>query len=207
MSYLTDQDDIQFFEPILPQKGVKLKVNFVESTEWEVKAKPSWSSTQNSNMAEHVGKKFDALKMTLDIDDQSVKTEHADARPRLTLEHQFNIERYPYPDKNTGSVKWMGRQNLYQVEEAFGFDPVFLDKGGSKVPPFITKTGNKVAPKIDGVKRVLNPDFANAYLDADGKPYVGNWVGKTIYANVEVERSEKYGAKNIIQAFVKAPII
>lgn len=193
MSFANEQDDVQFSEPILAQKGVKMKVNFVEPTEWKDKTGTATKPTK-------------AIKLTLDIDDDSVRCEHADAKPKRTIEDQFNIEGHPYTDKKTGEVKKLGRSKLYQLEEAFGFEPVFL-VNGSKVDPFITKSGAKRAPKIEGVKRTLNPDFMDAYFDAEGNPKVDNWGGKTLYANVGVQMSEQFGNKNTIDAYVVAPVI
>lgn len=189
--YMTEQDDVQFSEPILAQKGVKLRVNFAEATKWKSKVD---------------GKDYDAVKLTLDIDDDTVRCEHADAKPRFTIVDQFNISQFPYADKKTGETKKLGRSKLYQLEEAFGFDPIFM-VNGSKVEPFITKTGSKRAPKIEGVKRSLNPDFMDAYFDGNGTPKMENWSAKTLYANVSVETSEQYGSKNTIEAYVKAPLI
>lgn len=189
--WTNEQDDVQFSEPILAQKGVKLKLNFAEATKWKSKVD---------------GQEYDAVKVTLDIDDKSVRTEHADARPKTTIVDQFNLAQFPYTDKKTGEVKKLGRSKLYQLEEALGFDPVFL-VDGKQVEPFITKTGAKRAPKIEGVKRTLNPAFMDAYFLGDGTPNMSNWSGKTLYANVGVETSEQFGAKNIIEAYVKAPVI
>ena len=196
MSRYTDEEEpIIFSEPILAQKGVRLGVSFAEKTEWEAKT----GGVKN-------GQKFDACKLTVTISDDSVKTEHADAKPKLTIEDQFNIEQFPYEDKKTGAVKMLGRTKLFQLEQAFGFDPIFK-LNGQVVEPFVTKNGNKVAPKIEGVKRVINPDFFNAYFDEDGRPRVDNWIGKVIYADIEVESSEQYGNKNVIAKYVKAPAI
>lgn len=189
--WTNEQDDVQFSEPILAQKGVKLKVNFAEKIQWESKVDQQ---------------KYDAVKLTLDIDDDSVKCEHADAKPRTTIIDQFNLAQFPYTDKKTGEVKKLGRSKLYQLEEAFGFDPVFL-VDGKQVEPFITRTGSKRAPKIEGVKRTLNPDFMNAYFDGEGNPNMSNWSGKTLYSNVGVETSEQFGSKNTIQAYVTAPSV
>lgn len=192
MSRFTDeQDDVQFSEPVLAQKGVKLKINFVEKTAWESKTD---------------GKKYDAVKLALGITDQSVKTEHADAKPKLSLEDQFNIVGYPYKDKKTGEIKKLGRTKLYQLEQAFGFDPIFV-VNNERVEPFVTRNGNKVAPKTEGVKRVINPDFFQAYFTSDGDPVVDNWVDKTVYADLGLENSEQFGAKNVVTRFVKAPTI
>ena len=182
--YLEEADDVQFSEAILAQKGVKMKVGFVERTEWEEKT---------------------AGKLTLKIDDMNVKTEHADAKPRLTIEDQFNIESFLYEDKKTGEVKKLGRTKLYQLEETFGFDPIFT-VGGNVVEPFVTKRGNKVAPKVEGVKRIVNPSFFKAYFNMDGSPIVDSFVDKTIYADIEVESSEQFGDRNVIARYVKAPI-
>ena len=192
--YLEEADDVQFSEAILAQKGVKMKVGFVERTEWEEKT----AGVKN-------GIKKAACKLTLKIDDMNVKTEHADAKPRLTIEDQFNIESFLYEDKKTGEVKKLGRTKLYQLEETFGFDPIFT-VGGNVVEPFVTKRGNKVAPKVEGVKRIVNPSFFKAYFNMDGSPIVDSFVDKTIYADIEVESSEQFGDRNVIARYVKAPI-
>lgn len=185
--YTEEQDDIQFSEPILAQKNVKIKIDFVESTKWTSKVD---------------GKPYDACQLTIKIIDDSVKTEHQEAKPKLTVLDQFNIEQYPYLDKKSGEVKKMGKTKLYQLEEAFGFDPVF--KVNSEiVAPFITKTGKKVAPKLDGVKRVINPDFFNAYFTSDGDPIIDSFIDKELCADIEVETSEQFGAKNVIARYLK----
>lgn len=199
---LQEKDDVQFSEPIQAQKGVRMGIAFVEKSEWEVKEKSKWTSEGLQSMQPHVGKKFPAVKVTLQISDDSVATEHEGATPRMTVEDQFNIVRFPYPDKNTGELKWLGRQKLYQLEEAFGFDPVY-EVGGRQVEPFITRTGRKAPPKIDGVQRTLNPDFFNAYFEEDGTPKVDNWIGKTVFADIGLVKSEQFGDKNEIQRYVK----
>ena len=188
--FTEEQDEVQFSEPILAQKGVRLGIQFAEKTVWNNKQD---------------GLPYDACKLTLTISDDSVKTEHSDAKPKLTIEDQFNIVQYPYLDKKTGTIKKLGKTKLYQLEAAFGFEPVF-QVNGQKVEPFTTKAGNKVAPKIEGVKRVINPDFFNAYFDSEGNPKTENWIGKTVYADIEVETSEQFGAKNVISRYVKAPV-
>ena len=103
----TDEQDEQVFsEPILAQKGVKLKLNFAEATKWKSKVDD---------------KEYEAIKLTLDLDDDSVKCEHADARPKTIILDQFNLAQFPYTDKKTGEVKKLSRSKLYQLEEAFGF--------------------------------------------------------------------------------------
>jgi hypothetical protein len=194
--YTEEADDVQFSEPILAQKGVRCGVSFAEKTEWEEKTK----GVKN-------GIKKDACKLTLQISDDSVRTEHADAKPKLTVEDAFNIQTFIYEDKKTGEPKKLGRQKLFQLESCMGFDPCF-QVDGKAVEPFVTKAGNKVAPKIQGkeVKRVVNPDFFNAYFDENGNPKTDNWIGKTIYADIEVEESVQYGNKNVIARYVKAPL-
>lgn len=189
--YLTEEDDVQFSEPILAQKGVRIGISFAEKVEWKSK---------------HDGNSYDACKLTVQISDDTVKTEHADAKPKLTIEDQFNIVQYPYLDKKTGTMKKLGKQKLYQLEQVFGFDPCF-QANGKAVEPFVTKSGNKVAPKVEGVKRFINPDFFNAYFDESGNPRIDNWVGKTLYADIEVETSEQFGSKNVIARYVKGPSI
>ena len=143
---------------------------------------------------------YDACKLTLDIVDASAKTEYGDQNFRV-IEHQFNIERYPFV--KDGKLQWMGKSNLYQLEDAFGFEPLFFDDSGNRLEPRVTKTGNKVGPKDS--KRKLNPDFFNAYFTEDGNPKMENWAEKVVYADIEIETSEQYGDKNVIKAFRKAP--
>ena len=204
--YTEEQEDVEFSEPIVAQKGVKMKVTFAEKNEWVVKDKDVWNPMQKSTMEELLGKTFDACKLTLQIVDESVKTEHEDARAKLTIEDQFNIQSYPYPDKKTGRLKKLGRQKLYQLETALGFDPVF-QVNGEAVEPFITKNGNKVAPKIEGVKRAVNEDFFGAYFNENGTPNMDNWAEKELYADIVVESSAVYGDRNSIGRYVKAPVM
>lgn len=204
--YTEEQEDIQFLEPIVAQKAVRIEVQFAEKDTWKVKEKEKWTPEQRSSMQEYLDKEYDACKLTLLITDDSVATEHEDAKPRLTIENQFNIEKYPFPDKKTGKLRWLGRQNLYQLEQAFGFDPVFK-VNNEVVEPFITKSGNKIAPKVDGVKRVLNEDFFNAYFTNEGEPIKDNWIGKVIYADIDLDKSEQFGNRNVIKKYVKAPAV
>jgi hypothetical protein len=204
--YTEEQEEITFSEPIIAQKAVRCGITFVEKATWEVKPKENWTAEQLATMQEFLGKKYDACKLTITISDDTVRTEHEGAKPKLTIEDQFNIEQYPFPDKKTGALKKMGKQKLYELEQAFGFDPIFM-LGNEKVEPHVTKSGAKVAPKIEGVKRVINPDFFNAYFTADGDPVIDNWVGKTIYADIETEKSAQFGDKNVIARYVKAPAV
>lgn len=194
--WMNEQDDVQFSEPILAKKDCQLRIDFAEPSEWKVK----------DHVVGHEGEVYKAAKLTLTITDQNVQTEHADAKPRLTIEHQFNVQRYPYLDKKTGQVKWLGRANLYELEEALGFEPVFVGADGEQVEPFISKTGRKLAPKIEGVKRQINPQFAASYFHEDGTINPDNWVDKVVYADVDVERSEKFGDKNVVKRFKLAPV-
>lgn len=201
--FLEEKDEVQFAEPILAQKGVRLGVTGIEKTEWKLKKD---INVNGKDYAKDTA--FPACKIKLTISDDSVKTEHEDSKPKLTLEDQFNLVRYPVVDKKTDMGKMMGRQRLYELEAAFGFDPCF-EIDGQPVEPFVTKNGNKVAPKVKGkeVDRKLNPDFFNAYFDNNGEPIMSEWVGKTIYADIKVETSEQYGSKNVIDRYVKAPQI
>lgn len=204
--YTEEQEEITFSEPIIAQKQVRCGITAIKKATWEVKAKESWTADQLATMQEFIGKKYDAVALTISISDDSVRTEHEGAKAKLTIEDQFNIEQYPFPDKKTGALKKMGKQKLYELEQAFGFDPIFM-VGDKFVEPFVTKAGNKVAPKIDGVKRVINPDFFDAYFTSDGDPVIGNWIGKTIYADIDVEKSAQFGDKNVIGRYVKGPAI
>lgn len=199
MGWQDEGDDVQFSEPILAKKDCQVRIDAAEATEWKVK------ETAKGGAPGYEGQAFKALKLTCTITDASVQTEHEGGKPRLTLEHQFNIDRYPYLDKKTGTVKWLGRQALYDLEEAFGFDPIFTTADGQPVDPFITRTGRKVAPKVEGVKRHLNPDFLSAYFTPDGTPNL-EWAGKTVHADIDVERSEQFGDKNVIKRFKAVPV-
>lgn len=199
MRWQEEQDDVVMTEPILAKKDCKLEIAAVESAEWKVK------ELAKGGAPGHEGEVYQAMKMTLTITDQNVQTEHEGSRPRLTIEHQCNVDKYPYLDKKSGTVRWLGRANLYELEEAFGFTPVFTNGSGQAVEPFITRTGRKVAPRGEGIKRTLNQDFVQAYFNADGTPNL-EWGGKTVYADVGVEESEQFGDRNRIQRFKPTPV-
>jgi len=200
---LLDQgDEVQFSEPILPQDNVRCGIVAVKKVEWEIKVKDKWNEAQKEKMKDLLGKKYKALWLDLKISDDTIQTENEDGKPKLDVSNQFNIEAYPYPDKNTGELKSMGKQALYQLEEAFGFDPIFK-VNGEIVEPFVTRNNRKVAPKIKGVKRFINPDFFNAYITSDGEPISSNWVGKVIHCKIGVEKSDQYGDKNVVLAYRK----
>ena len=197
MPWNDQADDVSFPEPIAPKKDCQLEIGAAEGATWTVK---------EEKCPEHAGEQFKALKLTLTITDKEIHTEHEGARPRLTIEHQFNIERYPYLDQKSGEVRWLGRANLYQLEEALGFDPVFVDANNESVEPFLTRNGNKIAPKgVDGVKRKLNAEFTTAYFDTEGNPNL-EWAGKTLHADIDIERSEQFGDRNVVKRYKKTPV-
>lgn len=189
--WVNEQDEVSFSEPILAQKDCRVRIDFAEAAEWKVK----------ESVPGHAGETYKAMKLTVTITDDTVRTEHADAKPRLTIEHQLNVQRYPYLNKKTGAVSWLGRDQLWQLEQALGFEPVFMDASGNRLEPFITKTGRKAAPKGEGVKQQLNPDFAAAYFDSEGNPKPDSWIDKEMLADIEVEQSEQYGPRNVIRRF------
>ena len=200
MGWMDEGDTVQFSGPILAKKGCKVQIDFIEGATWTVKATPAGGAPG------YEGKAYQAAKLTCTITDEGIQTEGEHIRPRLVLEHQFNLEKYPYLDKKTGEVRWLGRQTVYDLEEAFGFEPVYVNEAGEVLVPFVTKAGRKVAPRSDGVvKRRLNPEFAKAYFHTDGTVKPENWINKTVYADIEVEESEKYGDRNRIQRFRPAP--
>lgn len=199
MPWQSDSDEVVLTEPILAKKDCKVEIVAAEATEWKVK------EASKGGAPGHEGEVYKAMKLTITITDENVQTEHEGSRPRLTLEHQCNVDKYPYLDKKSGTVKWLGRANLYELEEAFGFDPVFTNGEGKTVEPYIGRTGRKMAPKGEGIKRSFNPAFTSAYFTSEGSPNL-EWAGKTVYADIGVEESEQYGAKNRIQRFKKAPI-
>ena len=194
-----EQDAVEVFEPIVAKQDCKLEVVSAESVEWTVKA------TADGGAPGYEGQTFGAMKLTLSITDPDIQTEHEGARPRLTLEHQMNLDRYPYLDKKSGAVKWLGRANLYELEEAFGFDPVFTNGDGQLIEPFLTRTGRKVAPKGEGIKRSLAPAFVAAYFTPEGSPNL-EWVGKQVWADVGLEKSEQFGDRNRIVRFKRTPV-
>lgn len=196
MGWQEEQDDVIVTEPILAQKDVKLEIQVAEPEIWTVK----------DTVPGYEGQQFPAMKLTVQIaDPSSVRTEHENARPRLTIEHHLNLARYPYLDKRSGGVKFLGRQSLYDLEEAFGFDPVFTNGEGQSVDPYITRTGRKMAPKGEGIKRQPNPAFMSAYFTPEGNPNL-EWGGKIVFADVEVETSEVFGDKNVIRRFKRVPV-
>src|SRR3990167_3185043 len=144
MLWTDDADEVVVREPILEKKDCQVRIDFVEPTIWTVKEEKTPG---------HGGEAYKAMKMTLTITDPNVQTEHEGARPRLVFEHQMNLDKYPYLSKKTGDIAWLGRGQLHDLEEAFGFDPVFVDTTGQPVDAYLTRTGHKVAPKGEGIKR------------------------------------------------------
>lgn len=205
MSQQVERDEVVFKEPIVAQKDVKARIDFAEPTDW----KPKEAVRQLGEVKDA----YKAAKLTIIITDDTVRTEHEDAIPKSIIEDQFNVERYPYVQKDkktknpTGELGWMGRQKLFDIESAFGFDPCFVDKDNQPVEPKITRAGNKVAPKIEGVARVLNPAFVASYFHPDMTVNPDNWIGKEILIDVEVEKSEQFGDKNSIARYKKQPSV
>lgn len=199
MRWQDESDEVVLTECILAKKDCQVEIVAAEPTEWKVK------EAAKGGAPGHEGEAYKAMKLTLQITDQDIQTEHEGSRPRLTLEHQFNVEKYPYLDKKSGAVKWLGRQNLYDLEEAFGFDPLFTNGDGQPVDAYVTRTGRKVAPKGEGIHRKLNPAFVSAYFTAEGIPNL-EWAGKMVYADIGVEESEQYGNRNRINRFKRVPV-
>ena len=190
-----EQDEIVVREPIQPKKDCQVRIEAAEAEEWIVK----------EHVPGEAGKAFKAMKLTLTITDEAVQTEHENAQPRRTLDHHLNLDRYPFLDKKSGTVKWMGRQGLYGLEEALGFDPIYL-KEGQPVEAYVTRTGQKRAPKGEGITRQLNPAFVAAYFHPEGTPNL-EWANKTVYADIGIEKDEQYGDKNRIVQFKAAPVL
>ena len=205
MTWNNDRDDVAFFEPILAKKDCQLRIDFAEPAIWEVKLKDKWSSQGASQMGPYIGKKYQAMGISLTIIDYDVKTEHEGAQIRRAITHQINLEKYPFWNEKKGEVGWMGKQQLYDLEKAMGFDPAFM-VGSERVEPVTTKAGNKVAPKAEGVKQIINPDFFSAYFNSDGTVNPTNWINKVVFADVDVEKSEQYGDKNVVVRFKKVPV-
>ena len=190
-----ERDEVQFREPIMAQKDVKARISFAEPTEWHPK--------DAVKAIGDVADSYKAVKLTVVITDESVRTEHADALPKMVIDDQFNVQRYPYVDSKKGTLAWLNRSKLFDIERALGFDPVFVDKAGNEVAAFVTRTGNKVAPKVEGVAQVLNPSFLSAYFHEDMTVNPTNWVDKEILVDVAIETSEQFGDKNVIKRYKK----
>lgn len=200
MPMKAERDEVQFREPVLEQKNVKARISFAESTEWRPKeAVRALDSTLQDS--------YKACKLSVILTDDSLRTEHADALPKLVIDDQFNVVKYPYLNKKTGGVSFLSREKLFALESAFGFDPVFVDADGNEVEPFITRNGNKVAPKLPGVARVLNPSFVSSYFNEDMTVNPTNWIDKVILVDVGVETNEQFGNKNTIQRYKKVESI
>lgn len=195
-----ERDEVLFREPVLEQKNVKARISFAEPTEWRPKdAVRALDSTLKDS--------YKACKLSVILTDDSLRTEHADALPKLVVDDQFNVVKYPYLDKKKGGISYMNRAKLFDLENAFGFEPVFVDGDGKEVEPFITRNGNKVAPKVPGVARVLNPSFVSSYFHEDMTVNPTNWIDKVILVDVGVETSEQFGNKNTIQRYKKVESI
>lgn len=195
MGWSDEGDEVQVFEPIMVQKAVKCRINFIEGVIWTVK----------DHVTGHAGHQKAAAKINISIIDDSVRTEHEEAKFKTDIDYQFNLDRYPYISKKTGEVAWMGRSAVFQLEEAFGFEPVFVNAIGDTLEPYITRNGKKVAPKVEGAKRIFNKAFFGAYFNTDDTINPDNWIDKEVYADIGIERSEQYGDRNVIQRFVKKP--
>lgn len=204
MTQAVERDEVTFREPIIEQKDVLAKIDFAEPAEWKPKeAVKAVAAEAGVTLAES----YKVAKLQIIIEDDSVKTEHADARPKLNIDDQFNVQRYPFADKKKGGLGWMNRGKLFDLERAFGFDPVFVDKDGNEVEPYVTRTGNKVAPKMEGVAQVINPDFKAAYFHDDMTVDPTNWIGKKIMIDVGVEKSDQFGDKNVVNRYKKVATI
>jgi hypothetical protein len=196
-----ERDEVVFKEPILKQSDVKARITFAEPADWKPKAATVEAAREDGTQIEASYKAAKVTVVLTDID--SVRTENEDAIPKSIIETQLNVVRYPHVNKKEGGIAWMGRQMLFDIETAFGFEPVFVDAEGNEVEPHITKSGNKVAPKIKGVARVMNPEFKRAYFHEDMTVNPTNWIDKDVLIDVDVEKSEQFGNKNVIKRFKK----
>src|SRR3990167_8533714 len=183
--YSDEADAVISSEAVMPLKKCALQISFVERNDWTAKTE------------EHKGEKFPALKVTYRITDERAKTESADANVKA-VEDVLNLVKFPYTDKETGEVKWLRRGKLFEIERAFGFEPVFVNEQGQVLEPRVSKkTGGKYGPK--GSSQKLNPDFEEAYFDASGNPKVDNWSDKEVLADIDIERSEQFGDRNKVK--------
>jgi len=196
MTNTQERDEVIFREPIKKQNDVRVRIEFAEGTEW----RPKDAVKEMGEVADS----YKACKLTLAIvDPSSVQCEREDSIPKTIIEESFNVQKYPYVNKKTGTLAWMNRGKLFDLEGAFGFEPCFVGKDGEKLEPVITRTGNKVAPKVEGVARVLNPDFVQNYFHEDMTVNPTNWIGQEILADVNVKTDDQFGDKNVIARYKK----
>ena len=198
MSWQNEYEDVQLTEPIQPKKDCLVQIAAAEGASWTVKP------ASEGGAPGFEGQVFPAMKLTVLITDPNVETEHEGSRVRRTIEHRLNLDRYPFKDKN-GAVGWMGKQGLYELEEALGFPPVYVNAELQPVEPFITRTGRKAAPRGEGIKRQLNQDFLRAYFTPEGNPNL-EWAGKNLAADIEIQRDDRYGDRNRIVRFKPVPV-
>lgn len=176
------------YEPILEKKDCKVRILGAETKPWKPK------------VGTGVEKETNAMKLQIEITDEDARCENADAKPSKRIDDYINLEKHPYVGKD-GEVAYMGTSKVYQLEQALGFEPVFVDKSGKPVDAHITKTGKKVCP--EGASQKLNADFLEAYFDANDCPVFGAWEGKEIVAHVGMGKaSEEFSAKNEVKKYI-----
>src|SRR3990167_2858719 len=104
MSNQVERDPIVFKEAILEQKDVKARVSFAEPAEWKPK-----DAVRQAEGGDSLKDRYKAVKISVIMTDDSIRTEHADAVAKVIVDDQFNAERYPYLDKKTEKVAWLNR--------------------------------------------------------------------------------------------------
>jgi len=208
MPWNEEAEPIVFWEPILPKKDCKLEILSAEGGVYTVKP-----FTEGGAFG-HEGEVAKTITLTLQITDDNAPTEHEDGRPQLTFKQTMIIEKYPFSVKEkdqaktpTEEVGWMGINLLHSLAQALGFDPKFVDGSGSSVEPYVNpRNGNKSAPRgVDGISKLLNPEFKNAFFDTDGNPLL-EFGGKIVYGDIKIQRDEAYPDKNQVTRFKRKPV-
>ena len=191
MGLRDEQRTPDVYENILEKKDCKIRIEGASLHDWTPKE------------ATGVTEKTRAMKLEITITDDNVQTENSDAKPARKIDDYINLAPHPYVNKD-GEKAMLRPNKVYQLQRAFGFDPLFVDDEGSPVEPKITKTGNKVCPA--GAHEKLNPDFLDAYFDESDEPKFGSFEGKEIIAHVGVGKgTAEFGPRNEIKAY-KAPV-
>lgn len=208
MSILEQEDEVSFPCCIKPKKDVEVIIRSAEPMEWRLKdevyeaADPLTKELFDSKADDAGVIAFKAVKLVIEVSDENIEPETEGGQLKRTIESVFNIERYPYVNKRTGSISWLSRNTLFSIERAFGFDPCFVDEDGNEVEPFVTRNGNKIAPKnVSGVRQKLNEDFSKTFFDDEGNPKSENWEDREVLVNIGIQRSDQYGDKNTVKSF------
>lgn len=191
----TIQPDV--FEPMAPKKDCRLKIVGAEMA-------PSWKHKVEGKSEYKEPGKTRVMKLNLHITDEDAVTENKDAKLRRKFEDLVILERHPYRDKMTGETKYMALNKLFQLQEALGFEPKYVDDDGNEVEPKISASGRKYPPK--GAHIAFRDEFLDAYFDENDEPKFSSWLDLDVtasvgYKNQSEEDTENFGRRNEVKAY------